>query len=175
MDVVAEQLGHDFEVKFLPVYACKESQELGVEVAPALAVNRKVIKEGVPSKEEILELVAQARPIRLGIVLTKAPAGSEDAENALEAGRQALLAGDTASLFLLSDGVWLAKRGQAGAVAEMLAEFLHLGGEVVACGEHLRAVGLGPDRLIERAAVAEDGLGRLVDLVMDEWDKVITF
>src|SRR3990172_12904339 len=168
---MAEQLGIDFEVKFLPVYACKEADELGVDVAPAIAVNRRIIKEGVPSKEEIVDLIERARSIRLGIVLTKAPVGSEDAENALEAGRQALLAGDAASLFLLSDGVWLAKQGKADPMEEKLSEFIKLGGEVVACGEHLKAAGLGRDRLVEGTTVAEDGLGRLVDLVMDAWDK----
>lgn len=175
MDVVAEQLGHDFEVKFLPVNACRESDDLGISVAPTIAVNRRVIKEGVPTKEEILDLMERARPIKLGIVLTKAPAGSEDAENALDAGSQALLAGDLASLFLLSDGVWLAKRGKVDATEGKLADFIKLGGEVVVCGEHLKAAGLGPDRLVERVTIAEDGFGRLVDMVMDEWDKAIIF
>lgn len=172
---MAEELGIDFEVKFLPVYACTEADELGVDVAPAIAVNRRIIKEGVPTKEEILDLIERARPIRLGVILTKAPAGSEDAENALEAGRQSLLAGDAASLFLLSDGVWLAKQGKADPMEEKLSEFIRLGGEVVACGEHLKAAGLGRDRLVEGTTIAEDGLGRLVDLVMDEWDKAIIF
>ncbi|MDO8674157.1 MAG: DsrE family protein [Dehalococcoidia bacterium] len=170
---MAEDLGHDFEVKFLPVYASKEAEELGVDVAPALAVNRRIIKEGVPTKEEILDMIERARPINLGIIVTKAPIGSEDAENALEAGRQALLAGDTVGLFLLSDGVWLAKRGKADALEAKLAEFITLGGKVVASGQHLRAVGLGADRLVEKVDIADDGLGRLVDLVMDEWDKTI--
>ncbi len=172
---MAEQLGDDFDVKFLPVYASKEADELGIDVAPAIAVNRRIIKEGVPTKEEILDLIERAQPIKLGIILTKAPVGSEDAENALDAGRQALLAGDAASLFLLSDGVWLAKRGKANPVEEKLADFIRLGGEVVASGEHLKAVGLGPDRLIDKAIIAEDGLGSLVDLAMDDWDKVIIF
>lgn len=173
MDVVAEQLEDDFEVKFLPVYASPEADELGVDVAPAIAVNRRVIKEGVPTREEILEFVERARPIRLGIVVTKAPAGSEDAANALEAGLQALASGDAASLFLLSDGVWLAKRGKLDAVEAKLADFIRLGGQVVVCGEHLKAAGLGPERLVTGATIAEDGFGRLVDLVMDEWDKAI--
>lgn len=172
---MSEQLGNDFEVKFLPIYACKEADELGVDVAPAIAVNRRIIKEGVPTKEEILDLIERALPIKLGIVLTKAPVGSEDAENALDAGRQALLAGDAASLFLLSDGVWLAKRGKMNPVEDKLADFIALGGEVVVSGEHLKAAGLGPDRLIDKAIVAEDGLGHLVDLAMDDWDKAIVF
>ncbi|MDA8186537.1 MAG: DsrE family protein [Dehalococcoidales bacterium] len=175
MDVVAEQLGGDFEVKFLPVYACKEADELGVDVAPAIAVNRRIIKEGVPTKEEILDLIERARPIKLGIVLTKTPFGSEDAENALEAGRQALLAGDAASLFLLSDGVWLAKRGKADPLESKLADFIEMGGEVAVSGEHLKAAGLGPDLLVGKVIVAEDGLGSLVDLAMDDWDKAIIF
>jgi len=175
VDVVSEQLGNDFEVKFLPVYGCKEADELGIDVAPAIAVNRRIIKEGVPTKEEILDLIERARPIKLGIVLTKAPVGSEDAENALDAGRQALTAGDGASLFLLSDGVWLAKRGKMNRVEDKLAGFIRLGGEVVVSGEHLKAAGQGSDRLVEQAIVAEDGLGHLVDLAMDDWDKVIVF
>jgi sulfur relay (sulfurtransferase) complex TusBCD TusD component (DsrE family) len=182
VDVVAEQLTDDFEVKFLPIDTSEEARELGIGSAPALAVNRRIIQEGVPTKEEILALIERARPIKLGIVLTKAPVGSEDAENAIEAGRQALLAGDSASLFLLGDGVWLAKRGKNdvfesknGVLESRLVEFVERGGEVIVSGEHLKAVGLGPDRLIDKVAVAEDGLGSLVDLAMDDWDKAIIF
>ena len=172
---MAEDLGIDFEVKFLPVYACNEADELGVDVAPTIAVNRRIIKEGVPSKDEILDLIERARSIRLGIVLTKAPVGSGDAENALEAGRQSLLAGDAASLFLLSDGVWLAKRGKADGLEGKLDDFIRQGGQVVVCGEHLKAAGLSRDRLVDNVSVAEDGFGQLVDLVMDTWDKAIIF
>lgn len=164
-------LGEDVEVRFLPLYS-PEADALGAELAPALVVNRRTLVEGVPTVEEIRALIARARPTKVGIILTKAPQGSEDAENALEAGLAALAAGDQAALFLLSDGVWVARKGAMGL---KLADFLGLGGEVYVSGEHLKAGGLAREKLVEGVEVANGAFDRLVDLVMDEWDKVIVF
>jgi len=164
-------LGEDLEVRFLPLYS-PEAEALGAELAPALVVNRRKLVEGVPSVEEIKEALEKARPIRLGIILTKAPQGSEDAENALLAGLAALEVGDEASLFLLSDGVWAARKE---AMAGKLPAFMSKGGEVCVSGEHMRAAGLPPEKLVEQAQVANDAFDQLVDLVMDQWDRVMVF
>lgn len=164
-------LGEDLEVRFLPLYS-PEAEALGAELAPALVVNRRTLVEGVPSVDEIETLIQKARPIRLGIILTKAPHGSEDAENAIEAGLSALAGGDEASLFLLSDGVWAARKE---AMAGKLPSFVSKGGKVFVSGEHMKAAGLGVDKLVEQAKVANDAFDHLVDLVMDQWDRVIVF
>ncbi len=161
----------NLEVRFLPLYS-PEAEALGAELAPALVVNRRKLVEGVPSVDEIKEALEKARPIRLGIILTKAPLGSEDAENALAAGMAALDAGDQASLFLLSDGVWAARKL---AMAWSLPCFMDKGGKVFVSGEHMKAAGLAEDKLVEQAQVANDAFDQLVDLVMDQWDRVMVF
>ncbi len=171
MDVAGEMLGEDLEVRFLSLYS-PEANALGAELAPALVVNRRTLVEGVPSLEEIKSLILKAQPIRLGIILTKAPQGSEDAENAIAAGLAALDAGNDASLFLLSDGVWAARKEATGG---KLAAFLGQGGEVFVSGEHIKAAGLAPEKLVPAAKVANDALDQLVDLIMGQWDKVIVF
>ncbi|MDP2726981.1 MAG: DsrE family protein [Dehalococcoidia bacterium] len=171
MDVAGEMLGENLEVRFLALYS-PEAVALGAELAPALVVNRRTLVEGVPSVEEIKALLEKARPVRLGIILTKAPQGSEDAENALEAGLAALDAGDEASLFLLSDGVWAARKD---AMAGRLPSFVGKGGKVLVSGEHMKAAGLAGDKLVEQAQVANDVFDDLVDLVMGQWDRVIVF
>ncbi|MDO8689422.1 MAG: DsrE family protein [Dehalococcoidia bacterium] len=164
-------LGEDLEVRFLPLHS-PEAEALGAELAPALVVNRRTLVEGAPSVEEIKALLEKARPVRLGIILTNAPQGSEDAENALAAGLAALDAGDEASLFLLSDGVWAARKG---AMAGKLPSFVSRGGTVFVSGEHMKAAGLAADKLVEKAEVTNDAFDRLVDLVMGQWDRVIVF
>jgi len=172
VDVAAELLSDDVEVRFLPLYS-PEADALGAELAPALVVNRRNLIEGIPSVEEIKELIAQLRPIRLGIILTKAPGGGEDAENALKLALEALAAGDEADLFCLSDGVWLTKKGPAGSLDGRLDSFLAGGGRLWVSGEHLRAAGLDEERVVAGAEIADDPFDRLVDLLMEEWDRVV--
>ncbi len=165
-------MAEDVEVRFLPLYS-PEADALGAELAPALVINRKRLVEGIPSVEEIKALIQESLPTRLGIILTKAPVGSEHADNALTLGLQALAEGGEAAIFCLSDGVWLAKRSLAGSPDGRLVQFLAQGGKVCASGEHLRAAGLSATQLWDRVEVAEDGYDRLVDLIMEEWDKVV--
>lgn len=171
VDVAGGMIEDDLELRFLPLRS-PEADALGAKAAPALVVNRRTRVEGVPSLEEIKSLILKAGPIRLGIILTKAPQGSEDAESAIAAGLAALDAGDDASLFLLSDGVWAARKGAAGGKLEA---FLGQGGEVFVSGEHIKAAGLAPEKLVPAAKVADDALDQLVDLIMGQWDKVIVF
>ncbi len=171
MNVAGEMLTEDVEIRFLPV-SSHEAASLGAKSAPALVVNRRMVVQGVPSVEEIRALLEKARPVTLGIILTKSPQGAEDAENALEAATAALATGDRVALFLLSDGVWLARRG---ALSGRLEGFLSDGGEVYVSGEHIKAAGLEPEKLAAGAAVAGDAFDCLVDLVMDEWDRVLVF
>lgn len=125
----------------------------------------------MPSVEEIKEALDKAHPVRLGIILTKAPQGSEDAENALAAGLASLDAGDEASLFLLSDGVWAARKGAMAG----LPSFVSRGGKVFVSSEHMKAAGLASDTLVEQSKVANEAFDHLVDLVMGQWDRVIVF
>jgi len=157
-------------MRFLPLYS-PEADALGAELAPALVVNRKNLVEGVPSVEEIKELVENSRS-RLGVLLMKAP-GGEEAENALTLALEALDQGNRADIFCLSDGVWLTKQGPKGPLEKRLPQFMGRGGKVWASGEHLKAAGLTKERLVPQVEVADDALGDLVDMIMDQWDKVV--
>jgi len=160
------------EIRFLPI-ASPAVAERGVQKAPALVINRKYVVEGVPTVEEIAELIKRARPIRLGLILTRPPVSEEDAENALQIGLASLATGDEVDLFLFSDGVWAARKGLDGRVGDLLAAFQSVGGRVHISGEHLRACGLAAGQLRPDVEIAPDGLDRLVDLVMEEWDRVV--
>jgi sulfur relay (sulfurtransferase) complex TusBCD TusD component (DsrE family) len=172
VDVAAKNLNRDLEIRFLPV-ASPEVAERGVKKAPALVINRKYVVEGAPTVEEIAELIERARPIRVGLILTRPPVSEEDAENALQTGLSSLATGDEVDLFLLSDGVWAARKGLGGRVGELLTAFQSAGGRVHVSGEHLRAGGLAAEQLRPGVEIAPDGLDRLVDLVMEEWDRVV--
>lgn len=174
MDVAAETLDRNLEIRFLPV-GSPEAQARGAEIAPALVINQKFIVEGVPDQAEIADLISRARPTRLGIILTRPPASDEDAENALAMGLASLAVGDVVDLFLISDGVWTAKQGLRGPVAHALARFQSAGGQVYASEEHLRAAGMGPQAMVDGVEIAAEPIDSLVDLVMDEWDKVVVF
>ncbi|MDA8145670.1 MAG: hypothetical protein M0Z27_06390 [Thermaerobacter sp.] len=158
------------EVRFLPV-ASPEAASLGVRSAPALVVNHKLSAYGQLEREEILELINQAKPSRLGIILTKPPGG--EAASALGTAAEALAWGDQACIFCLSDGVLAACRNQHGPTAEQLETVLRRGGEVLVSAPHLRAGGLSPERLVPGAVAVEEALDVLVDRVMEEWDKVM--
>lgn len=173
LEVVSSNLDKDMEVRLLP-FPSPEADERGVEIAPCLVINGRKVIEGMPSSEEIADLIEEAWPQALGVVLTKAPHEGEAAQASLDLLLEALAVGDRAGLFLLSDGVWVAKRGQ-GTLEEKLKEVIKGGGEIILSGEHLKAGGLAPEQLIEGTSVAPDPYDRLVDLVMDEWDRVIVF
>ena len=172
--MVASNLDKEIEVKFLPL-SSPEAEERGVELAPTLVVNRRTVVEGVPSPEEIAKLIENAAPTSLGIILTKGPRSGEDDENALDVALSALDMDDQVGIFLISDGVWTAKRGLPEALNRKLNDFLRGGGQVTVSGEHLEAAGLGLERLVEGVSIAPDPYDRLVDLVMEEWDKVVVF
>lgn len=174
LEVATSNVDKDIEVRFLPL-SSPEAEDRGVELAPALVINRRLIIEGVPGPEKIISSIEKALPISLGIILTKAPYDGENAESALEAATKALEMGDKTGLFLLSDGVWVAKKEQQGAIAQKLGQFIQNGGEVIVSSEHLQAGGLSPEALVEKVGIATEPYDRLVELVMEQWDKVIVF
>ena len=170
--VVQANIDKDIEVRFLPLDS-PEAEARGVELAPCLVVNGRTIVEGVPGPEEIARLIEEATPTALGIILTRAPYSSGGAEDAVELALAAQEAGDRVSLFLISDGVWLAHKGQEGPLLSRLRSFQEAGGEVVVSGDHLQAAGLSPEALVEGAQVVTDPYDDLVDRVMERWDKVM--
>ncbi|MEE9202978.1 MAG: thioredoxin family protein [Dehalococcoidia bacterium] len=170
--VLQANVESDIEVRFLPLDS-PEAEARGVELAPCLVVNGRTIVEGVPGPEEIARLIEEAVPTTLGIILTRGPYSSGGAEDAVGLALASQEAGDRVGLFLISDGVWLAHRGQEGPLLGSLVAFQGAGGEVLVSGEHLQAAGLSPQALVEGATVLPDPYDALVDRVMEHWDRVI--
>ncbi|MFQ6137025.1 MAG: DsrH/TusB family sulfur metabolism protein [Candidatus Hydrothermarchaeales archaeon] len=164
---------YDFEVKLLP-FPSKDAEERGITKAPAISINKKFNAYGVLSVDEIKELIEKARPLKLGVIITKTPNASEDVENALSLGEDALTLGNQVGIFLLSDGIWVAKKGQP-LIEKRLSNLIERGCKVAASKQHLKAAGLSPEKLIEDVKVSDEPYDELVDLVMEEWDKVIIF
>lgn len=163
----------EIEVRFLPL-SSPEAGERGVDIAPCLVLNRRQIIEGLPSPQEIVSLIERARQgVRLGVVLTRGPYSGGEAGAALSLAQEALKRGDGVSLFLLSDGVWLAKGGQDSPLPSQLSQLLAGGGEVLVSGEHLQAAGIAQDGLVPGVTVIADPIDGLVERVMERWDRVV--
>lgn len=163
----------DFEIQLLP-FPSKTAEERGIEKAPALCVNRRLKAYGVLSTEEIKDLIEKTKPVKIGIIITKTPTANEDVENALAMGEEALKVGNQVELFLLSDGVWVGKKGNALAEGR-LSDLIKNGCKVKASGKHLKACGLEKKKLVEGVNISDDPYDDLVDLVMERWDKVVIF
>lgn len=163
----------DFEVQLHP-FPSKIAEETGIDSAPSININRKLKAYGVISPEEIKGLIEKAKPIKIGIIITKTPNVNEDVENILAIGEAALKAGNQVELFLLSDGVWVGKRGNA-VTEKKLLKLINDGCKVKASRRHLKACGLNKEKLVKGVKISDDPYDELVDLVMEKWGKVVIF
>lgn len=96
-------------------------------------------------------------------------------ENPLDALRMALAIrgqGRKVGVFLVADGVYLAKMGKTP-VAALLGELITKGARVVASPEHLKAAGLPIGGLVPGIEVAGDTYRDIVEFVMEDYDKVV--
>jgi uncharacterized protein involved in oxidation of intracellular sulfur len=114
---------------------------------------------------------------KLTIILQDAPYGSEKAYNAYRYASALLANQVTVNLFLLADGVGVAKRGQKTPTgyyntATMLADLIAKGVRVKTCGTCCVARGLVQQDLLEGLE-----MGRMTDLAQwtKESDSVVTF
>ena len=172
LEVAAEEKG-EIQVKLLP-FPSKEAEERGVDIAPAIVIDGKILITGVASKEDIKNFIEKAKITRIGIILTKAH-GDEDSMHALSIANGALAGGDKADVFLISDGVLIAKKGQKpDTVEKLLTNVIAKGGEIFASEAHLKAFGL-KDKIISGIKVSDKPYDDLVDLIMEKWDKVVIF
>jgi sulfur relay (sulfurtransferase) complex TusBCD TusD component (DsrE family) len=163
----------EFEVQLLP-FPSSIAKERGIERAPSISINRKLNAYGALSPEEIQELIAKTTPIKIGIIITKTPNANEDVDNVLAIGEEALKAGNQVEFFLLSDGVWVGKRGNTLAETRII-NLIQDGGTIKASRKHVKAGGLNKEKLVDGVIISDDPYDELVDLVMDNWDKVVIF
>ena len=108
-----------------------------------------------------------------GFVITKGPAESGLAHNLLSVAEAAVKEGKSVDICLMSDGAWLAKRGQNNPAHSTLLRLLEEGAGVSVCREHLRASGIGEEELVEGLNLADKTFKVLVTKVMEEWDRVV--
>jgi sulfur relay (sulfurtransferase) DsrF/TusC family protein len=171
MDYVCDKQG-DFEIRFIS-FPSEEAKERGIERAPSIMVGGKAYSPGVPSVEDIERLVEEAKPRTIGIILTKSPFESEDATMAMSFAMPAMAIGDPVEVFLLGDGVWMAKANLKGEIGDMMSRFIE-GGKVYASGPHLDAHGIDHASIRKDIEVCRKPYDALTDLVMEGWDKVVS-
>ena len=171
LDYVCDRQG-DFDIRFIS-FPSKEAKERGVERAPSILVGGKAYALGVLSIEELEGLIEEARPRTIGIILTKSPFESEDATMAMSIALPAMRIGDPVDIFLLGDGVYLAKANLKGAIGDMMSRFLE-GGKVYASGPHLEAGGIDPAGIRKDIEICRKPYDALADLIMERWDRVVS-
>jgi len=108
-------------------------------------------------------------PETVTIVINEAAYGKERAWNALRLAQAMIIADVNVNIFLLEDGVSIAKKGQRPPegyynLEKMLGELIKRGVKVRACGTCTRARGLSQDDLVDGVEV-----GKIFDLV--DWVK----
>jgi tRNA 2-thiouridine synthesizing protein D len=110
------------------------------------------------------------------VIISQAPYGRERAYTALRFALTALVEGEDVKIFLIEDGVYLAKRDQDPDEVpnhlELLKQCIEQGAEVKACGPCSKARGLSEDDFIDGVEIAT-----MHDLVswVRESDNVIFF
>jgi len=109
----------------------------------------------------------------LGLIITKAPAESGAVANALQMARGAQFSGNRIALFLISDGVWLAKAGQKNRAFNEFCELLNKGVRVTLSQEHLEAAGMGRGELVDGVDIVKKVYDEMVDQVMEQWNRVV--
>ncbi|MEW5901198.1 MAG: DsrE family protein [Acidobacteriota bacterium] len=111
------------------------------------------------------------------LIISDAPYGVEKPWNALRLAQALVATKQKVNIFLLGDGVALAKKGQqtpAGYynLSQMLGELVVLGAQVRACGTCINSRGIKKDELVEGVEV-----GKMLDLArwIEASAKVVTF
>jgi sulfur relay protein TusB/DsrH len=173
MDCICDKQG-EFDIKFISI-SSELAKERGVSRAPSIMINRKVSAVGVLNHDEIEKLIEQAKPKTIGVLLSKSPFESEDAQLAFRVANDALDLGDSVDVFLMGDGVWTAKAELKGEIKAMFNKFINKNGKLIVSNPHLKAGGINRDSIEKTAEVLDKPYDILVDLIMTKWDKVVTF
>ena len=171
LEAVSE-MTEDIEVKLLS-FPSAEAERRGINKAPATIFNGKTTVLGVLSKEDIVHEIEELKKKKIGVVISKSPFYDENVKSTLTM-MEGLIKNpyNEVTLFLVSDGVWMAKRGVKD-FDPRLREFTSSGGKVILSQGHLKACGLKEEGLIDDVTITSRPYDDLVDLVMDEWDRTV--
>jgi len=110
----------------------------------------------------------------MGIIITKAPLESNLVTKFLDLAKKITNNGNKVEIFLISDGVWLAKKNQNNPPSKILNDLIKKSSKIFLSKEHLTAAGINDDELIENITLSENPYSDIVTLTMETWDKVIT-
>ena len=110
----------------------------------------------------------------LGIVFTSSPTSGEAAARMLEVAEHAINDGKLVDLFMVGDGVLLA-RNSGTHMQSRLRELTANGARVWASVDHMKAVGIEQAQLLEGVQEVSKTYKELVNLVMEEWAKVVVY
>ena len=110
----------------------------------------------------------------IGFIITKAPLESSLTYSFLKIAKEAIVEGKTISIFLLSDGVWLAKKNQKNNVVELFKTFLEKKINITISKDHLDAAGIESTDLLHGVITTERPYSDLVDFVMEKCRRVMT-
>lgn len=110
----------------------------------------------------------------LGIILTKSPHESSLTNQMLTLATAIIKQKKSVDLFLISDGVWLAKKNPSAKYTNSLSLLQKKGMRIIVSNDHLLAAGLTSTELLPHITITEKPYDSLVDHVMTEWNRVIT-
>lgn len=112
--------------------------------------------------------------IDYGFIITKAPLESSKTIGILRLGQKAIASGKTVGIFLISDGIWVAKNHQQNEAGKLIPQLLQNGAQIIASQEHLEAAGISPNDIIQGIKISSKPYDDLVEKVMEKWRWVIT-
>ncbi len=112
--------------------------------------------------------------VDLGFIITKAPFESTLGSGFLDLAKKTIENGKTVGLFLISDGVWFAKKNQQSNATNILTSLIAKGAKIAISKDNLEAAGIENNELIDGVTISEKPYMDLVELVMEKWARVIT-
>lgn len=109
----------------------------------------------------------------MGFIITKAPLESALTTQFLRLAKNMINSNKTIGVFLISDGVFLAKKNQKNKAYELITGILEKHAEVIASKDHLLAAGIEEKELIPWISISEKPYDDLVEFVMEKYRKVV--
>ena len=110
----------------------------------------------------------------LGIVFTTSPTSGEAGARMLEVASDAIAAGKSVGIFMVGDGVLLA-RNSGTEFHRQMQGLIGDGLRAWASADHMKAFGIGSSQLIEGVQEVPKTYKQLTNLVMEEWAKVVVY
>ena len=112
--------------------------------------------------------------IDIGFIITKPPLETGIVNRIISYALTAVEKGKNIELFLISDGIWLAKKNQKNKIFEKFLKLKQKGVKINVSKEHIDAAGIKKEEIVSGLILTDKLYKNLVELVMEKWEKVIT-